>query len=85
MVLATLQKAFGSEEGITLLGGKMGNEHSQDNIQCIYNFYNFLLFFFNFSFLYRATSFWNSLPCEIRECNNLPIFKRLLKELLTSF
>ena len=43
MVLATLQKAFGSEEGITLLargvggGGKMANEHSQDNIQCIYN------------------------------------------------
>ena len=29
MVLATLQKAFGSEEGIT--------EHSQGNIQCIYN------------------------------------------------
>ena len=22
------------------------------------------------TFLYRATSFWNSLPCEIRECNN---------------
>ena len=37
------------------------------------------------TFLYRATSFWNSLPCEIRECNNLPIFKRLLKEFLTSF
>ena len=37
MVLATLQKAFGSEERMTLFGGKMGNEHSQDNIQCIYN------------------------------------------------
>ena len=38
MVLATLRKAFGSEERMTLLGGgKMGNEHSLDNIQCIYN------------------------------------------------
>ena len=37
------------------------------------------------AFLYHATSFWNSLPCEIRECNNLPIFKRVLKEFLTSF
>ena len=37
------------------------------------------------TFLYRATSFWNTLPCGIRECNNLPIFKILLKEFLTSF
>ena len=37
------------------------------------------------TFLYRATSFWNSLPCEIRECNNLPIFQKILKEFLTSF
>ena len=36
-------------------------------------------------FLYRATSFWNSLPCEIRGCDNLPIFKRHLKEFLSSF
>ena len=35
--------------------------------------------------LYRATSFWNSLPCEIRGCDNLPIFKRHLKEFLSSF
>ena len=37
------------------------------------------------TFLYRATSFCNSLPCEIRECNNLPIFKKILEEFLTSF
>ena len=37
------------------------------------------------TFLYRATSFWNSLPCEIRGCDNLPIFKRHLKEFLSSF
>ena len=37
------------------------------------------------TFLYRAMSFWNSLPCEIRECDNLPIFKRHLKEFLSSF
>ena len=37
------------------------------------------------TFLYRATSFWNSLPCEIRGCDNLPIFKRHLKEFLGSF
>ena len=37
------------------------------------------------TFLYRAMSFWNSLPREIRECDNLPIFKRHLKEFLGSF
>ena len=37
------------------------------------------------TFLYRAMSFWNSLPREIRECDNLPIFKRHLKEFLSSF
>ena len=37
------------------------------------------------TFLYRATSFWNSLPCEIRGCDNLPIFKRHSKEFLSSF
>ena len=37
------------------------------------------------TFLYRAVSFWNSLPHEIRECDNLPIFKRHLKEFLSSF
>ena len=36
------------------------------------------------TFLYRAMSFWNSLPCEIRECDSLPIFKRHLKEFLSS-
>ena len=37
------------------------------------------------TFLYRAMSFCNSLPREIRECDNLPIFKRHLKEFLSSF
>ena len=37
------------------------------------------------TFLYRAMSFWNSLPLEIRECDNLSIFKRHLKEFLSSF
>ena len=37
------------------------------------------------TFLYHAMSFWNSLPREIRECDNLPIFKRHLKEFLCSF
>ena len=37
------------------------------------------------TFLYRAMSFWNSLPREIRECHNLLIFKRHLKECLSSF
>ena len=37
------------------------------------------------TFLFRAMSFWNSLPCEIRECDSLPIFKRHLKEFLSSF
>ena len=37
------------------------------------------------TFLYCAMSFWNSLPREIRECDNLPIFKRHLKEFLSSF
>ena len=31
------------------------------------------------AFLYRAMSFWNSLPLEIRECDDLPIFKRHFK------
>ena len=35
------------------------------------------------TFLYRATSLWNSLPCGIRD--NLPIFKRHLKEFLSRF
>ena len=37
------------------------------------------------TFLYRAMSFWNSLPHEIRERDNLSIFKRHLKEFLSSF
>jgi len=37
------------------------------------------------TFLNRAMSFWNSLPREIRECDNLPIFKRHLKEFLSTF
>ena len=37
------------------------------------------------TFLYRAMSFWNSLPLEMRECDNLPIFKRHMKEFLSSF
>ena len=37
------------------------------------------------TYLYREMSFWNSLPREIRECDNLPIFKRHLKEFLSSF
>ena len=37
------------------------------------------------TFSYRAMSFWNSLPCEIRECDSLPTFKRHLKEFLSSF
>ena len=37
------------------------------------------------TFLYRALNFWNSLPRDIRECDNLPIFKRHLKEFLCSF
>ena len=36
------------------------------------------------TFLYRTMSFWNSLPREIRECDSLPIFKRHLKEFLSS-
>ena len=36
------------------------------------------------TFLYRAMSFWNSLPCKIREYDSLPIFKRHLKEFLSS-
>ena len=37
------------------------------------------------TFLYRATSFWNSLPREITESDSLPTFKRHLKEFLHSF
>ena len=37
------------------------------------------------TFLYRTMSLWNSLPREIRECDNLPVFKRNLKEFLSSF
>ena len=37
------------------------------------------------TFLYRATSFWNSLPREITERDSLPTFKRHLKEFLHSF
>ena len=37
------------------------------------------------TYLYHATSLWNSLPCEIRESDSLPILKRHLKEFLNNF